>query len=39
MSTHDFDCASVDMKSYLRAYTPTSMEDEVGHFDLDTKEY
>jgi hypothetical protein len=39
MSTHDFDCASVDRKSCLRAYTPTSMEDEVGHFGLDAKEY
>jgi hypothetical protein len=39
MSTHDFDCASVDRKSCLRAYTPTSMEDEVGHFSLDAKEY
>jgi hypothetical protein len=33
------DCASVDRKSCLRAYTPTSMEDEVGHFGLDAKEY
>ncbi|EEC83709.1 hypothetical protein OsI_29535 [Oryza sativa Indica Group] len=36
---HIFVCASIEGKLCMRAYTPTSMVDEVGHFDLLIKVY
>ncbi|EAY78032.1 hypothetical protein OsI_33072 [Oryza sativa Indica Group] len=36
---HIFICASIEGKLCMRAYTPTSMVDEVGHFDLFIKVY
>ena len=36
---HIFVCASIDGKLCMRAYTPTSSVDEVGHFDLLVKVY
>ncbi|WVZ92554.1 hypothetical protein U9M48_038605 [Paspalum notatum var. saurae] len=36
---HIFVCASIDGKLCMRAYTPTSMVDEIGHFDLLVKIY
>ncbi|KAK1555451.1 hypothetical protein Q3G72_026707 [Acer saccharum] len=36
---HIFLCATVDGKLCMRAYTPTSSVDEVGHFDLVVKIY
>jgi nitrate reductase (NAD(P)H) len=36
---HIFVCASIDGKLCVRAYTPTSSVDEVGHFDLLVKVY
>ncbi|XP_066327777.1 nitrate reductase [NADH] 3-like [Miscanthus floridulus] len=36
---HNFVCASIDGKLCMRAYTPTSSVDEVGHFDLLVKVY
>jgi hypothetical protein len=36
---HVPDRASVDRTSCLQAYTLMGMEDEVGHFGLDAKEY
>ncbi|CAN1752265.1 Nitrate reductase [NADH] [Linum perenne] len=36
---HIFLCATVDGKLCMRAYTPTTMVDAVGHFDLVVKVY
>ncbi|KAB2046228.1 hypothetical protein ERO13_D01G181700v2 [Gossypium hirsutum] len=36
---HIFLCATIDDKLCMRAYTPTSAIDEVGHFDLVVKVY
>ncbi|KAJ1268807.1 hypothetical protein BS78_07G162100 [Paspalum vaginatum] len=36
---HIFLCAKIDGKLCMRAYTPTSTADEVGHFDLLVKVY
>lgn len=36
---HIFLCATIDDKLCMRAYTPTSSVDEVGHFDLVVKIY
>jgi nitrate reductase (NAD(P)H) len=36
---HIFVCASIEGKLCMRAYTPTSMVDEIGHFDLLVKVY
>ncbi|CAI0374667.1 unnamed protein product [Linum tenue] len=36
---HIFLCASVDGKLCMRAYTPTTLVDAVGHFDLVVKVY
>ncbi|KAK3123632.1 hypothetical protein QOZ80_8AG0633870 [Eleusine coracana subsp. coracana] len=36
---HIFVCAAIDGKLCMRAYTPTSMVDEIGHFDLLVKVY
>jgi nitrate reductase (NAD(P)H) len=36
---HIFVCATIDGKLCMRAYTPTSPVDEVGHFDLLVKVY
>ncbi|MED6182977.1 nitrate reductase NADH 2 [Stylosanthes scabra] len=36
---HIFVCAAIDGKLCMRAYTPTSSADEVGHFDLLIKVY
>ncbi|KAE8653878.1 Nitrate reductase [Hibiscus syriacus] len=36
---HIFLCATIDDKLCMRAYTPTSTIDEVGHFDLVVKVY
>ncbi|MED6163081.1 nitrate reductase NADH 2 [Stylosanthes scabra] len=36
---HIFVCAAIDGKFCMRAYTPTSGADEVGHFDLLVKVY
>ncbi|MBA0731109.1 hypothetical protein Golax_022530 [Gossypium laxum] len=36
---HIFLCATIDDKLCMRAYTPTSSIDEVGHFDLVVKIY